>query len=189
MKTLKNNALAIVVLLFELVVGILLLVEPEEFTTLIVMICGIVLLASGVMEVIRYFREQPETAEKEQTMAKGLCMLLGGGFCLLRTNWFVETFTVLTAVYEAKILLAGLVKVQWTVDMLRLKLQSWYIAAITAVVTLACGVVVLLNPFASLKVLWMFMGIALLVEAAADVVTLVFRVKAVADQKKAAAKK
>lgn len=182
MKSLKSNLSAVVLALFELVVGIILLSKPEGLTWLIVMALGAVLVLGGLGAVIKYFRTEPEEAAKEQNLVKGLCMLCGGGFCLLNPGWFIDTFAVLATLYGVIVVVTGLSKIQWTVDMLRQKRPKWYLAAIGAVLTLACGAVVLVNPFETAKVLWMFLGITLIVEAVVDGATLIFRLKAAPEE-------
>ena len=60
-----------------------------------------------------------------------------------------------------------------TADLIRLKKDKWYIAAISAGVSIICAAVVLGNPFTSTAALWMFTGITLIVEAVIDLVTLI----------------
>ena len=54
--------------------------------------------------------------------------------------------------------------------MIRLKMKKWGLAAVSSVVTVLCALVILANPFASTAVLWMFIGVALIVEAVADLI-------------------
>lgn len=172
MKTLKENASGIVMCLFELVVGILLLVNPIGFTSGIITAFGIVLAIVGLGSCIKYFRAEPAEAAKSQLLAKGLIALLAGCFCVFRSEWFVVTFPVLTLIYGVVILITGLAKVQWMVDILRLKKQKWFLAAISAVISIICGAVIISSPFNSTAVLWMFTGISLIAEAVFDVVAL-----------------
>lgn len=158
----------------EILVGILLLIDPEGFTTSIVTGAGLLLFAAGAITVFGYFRTPPEQAQQGQGLSKGLCAILAGMFCIFRSGWFVVTFPVLTIIYGISILLIGLVRVQWAVDMLRMKRQRWPLAMISAAISVAAGGVILLDPFSATSVLWRFVAIALLVEAAADLAVLIF---------------
>lgn len=178
MKSIKENLNGILVCVFELVVGILVLVSPISFTSGIIMAFGVVLLIMGLLRVIKYFRTDPVEAARSQFLMKGLVALLAGGACAFRSEWFVATFPVLTLLYGMAILLSGLGKVQWTVDILRLKKKNWHLAAISAVLSIGCGIVIIASPFSSTAVLWMFTGISLIVEAVLDIVALCFGSKA-----------
>ena len=52
--------------------------------------------------------------------------------------------------------------------------QYWYIGCISAAVTSACAVLILVNPFTSAASLWIFIGVTMIVEAGLDIVTLYF---------------
>ena len=76
-------------------------------------------------------------------------------------------------VYGVGILLAGLSKIQWAVDMLRMHRKRWLWATLSAVISIVCAVVILSNPFTSSAILWMFAGISLIVEAVFDAAALI----------------
>lgn len=177
MKTIKENVSGILVCMFELVVGILLLISPINFTSGIIVAAGVGLLVLGLGSVIKYFRTDPVEAAQEQILVKGLVALLVGGFCAFKSEWFVATFPILTLIYGVAILIAGLGKIQWTVDMLRLKKSKWHLSAISAVISIVCSLVIITRPFRSTTVLWVFTGISLIVEAVFDVATLCFDMK------------
>ena len=174
MKFLKRNAHVILLCLFEALIGVLLVVDPIGFTSGIIIAFGIALLAAGLICTVGYFRTDSVEAALRGTLVKGLAMLLTGAFCILNPTWFIATFPLLTILYGVVILFAGLSKVQWAIDALRLKTGRWFLPAISAVVSIICGFVVLSNPFASTLLLWMFTGISLIIEAVLDVVVLFF---------------
>lgn len=173
MKSLKEHINGIVLCLFELIVGILLLINPISFTTWIIMIAGIFLIILGFIEVVKYFRTSTEEASLGQALAKGLLFLLAGGFCVLKTEWFIVTFPVLTIIYGIIILVTGIVKIQLMADMLRQKNKKWFWAAINAIISIICSIVILKSPFTSTMFLWMFTGASLIVEGILDIVTLI----------------
>lgn len=174
MKFLKYNANVILLCLFEALIGVLLVVDPIGFTSGIIIAFGIGLVFAGLICVIGYFRSDPMEAALKGELVKGLSMLLAGGFCVLQPTWFIAAFPLLTILYGVVIVIAGLCKVQWAIDALRLKTGRWFLPAISAAVSIICGFLVLSNPFETTLILWMFTGISLIVEAALDVVVLLF---------------
>ena len=171
MKKLKEHSHGLILTLAEILVGILLLIDPEGFAAGIIVMAGIGLLVLGLISVIRYFRADPVAAAAGQFLVKGLLFLLLGVVFITKSNWFIRTFPILTILYGIAILIAGLSKVQLMADMLRLKRGKWFLAAISAVLSLGCAALILVNPFATVEVLWMFTGISLIVEAVLDLVT------------------
>ncbi len=177
MKALKRNTNAIVLCIAEALAGILLLVNPVEFTTGIIMAAGIALMIGGLINVNRYFRSKPAEAAVGQLLTRGLIALLAGVFCAFNPHWFIVTFPVIAILYGAAVLIGGLGKVQLAIDMLRFKNSKWWWGAISAVISIICALVIISNPFSSTDALWWFTGISLIVEAVFDVITQIMRGK------------
>ena len=173
METVKRNIGGIIMCLFELLAGILLLINPVMVTSGIVVVLGIVLLIIGLLGVISYFRMEPEEAAMKQILAKGLAVSAAGLFCIVQYQWFVESFSILAILYGVIILMMGFTKIQWAVDLLRMKKEKWFLAAAGALMSVVFAVVILVNPFHSTKFLWIFVGVSLILEAAVDIMALV----------------
>ena len=173
MKSIKENLHAILMSAFEVLVGILLIVDPVGFTSGIIVAGGLVLLFFGMVQVVRYFKMEPVDAAKEKRLVVGLVMLLAGAFCVSRSGWFMKVFPVLTILYGVGILLSGLLKVQWTVDKLRMKHNYWYLMAISALVSIVCAALILWNPFGSAAVLWTFTAVTMIIEAVFDLIAII----------------
>ena len=164
----------ILMCLCEILVGVLLLINPVGFTATIIVGLGWLLLIMGVVAVVGYFRMPAIEAAKQQTLVKGLSLVTVGLFCVLRYNWFIATFPMLALLYAVAMLITGLVRVQWTVDAIRLKKEKWYWLAIGAALTLAFAAIILMNPFTSTVFMWTFVAISLIVEAVLDIFAIIF---------------
>ena len=158
--------------LFEIVVGILLLINPVGFTVGIAIAAGVVFLILGISQTIKYFSEDPIEAASRQYLTKGLLFLLAGGFCVLKVDWIASTFQTLTVVYGVLVMATGFGKVQFSLDLLRRKNSKWYLALLSAGLSVACASIILSNPFRTTVVLWRFTGITLIVEAVVDIAAL-----------------
>ena len=97
---LKRNLSSMAMSLVEVIIGILLLVNPIGFTSGIIIAFGIVLMIMGIHKTVKYFRTEPEQAAVSQILVKGLLTLLAGAFCAFNSRWFIVTFPVLTLVYR-----------------------------------------------------------------------------------------
>ena len=121
MKAIKEKANGIVFGVFEVIVGLLLLINPAGFTSAIIMVAGVALMVGGLIAIIKYFRTDPIEAAQGQMLVKGLVAVLAGGFCTFQTEWFSITFPVLTIMYGIVNLLTGVMKIQRTGASVRLK--------------------------------------------------------------------
>lgn len=174
MHKLKQNAEPLFTCIAEILVGILLLINPAGFTSAIIIVCGVVAAVIGLASLVNYFRADAETASREHRLSKGILLLLFGLFCAFKSEWFLLTFPLLTVLYGIATLLLGVGKVQWAVDMLRAKQKYWFLSCISAVLTIICSIVILSNPFVSTAVLWVFIGLTLIAEAIVDIVAYIF---------------
>lgn len=159
----------------EIFVGLLLLANPVGLTTWIIMAFGIVLVLIGAIDVIQYFRTPAAEAAMKKSLAVGILAVIFGLWCVMKSEWFIALFPLLTTLYGIATLVSGIVKVQWTADMLRLKTGRWGWMAFSAVVTVICAVIILMHPFSTTAALWIFIGITMIVEAVIDIVAAIFK--------------
>lgn len=170
----KIKAGSILMCIVEILVGVLLMINPIGFTTGIIIILGIVLALMGIKSIVGYFRTEPEKAALENSLAKGILFVSGGCVCMFRSGWFLAAFPLITVFYGVLIFIFGISKVQWAVDMLRQKQKYWFIALIGAILSMVFAVLIMANPFSSAAVLWMFIAVSLIVEAIVDILTFIF---------------
>lgn len=174
MNKLDKNMEALVLCIFEVVVGVLLLINPIGFTAAIIVGTGAVLVVLGIVDIVGYFRMNPDEAAKKNGLSKGLTFVIVGLFCMIKPKWFITTFPLFTVFYGVIILLSGIGKIQWSVDMLRKNQKYWYVAMIGAVLSLLFAILILTDPFASTAVLWTFIAISLIIAAVVDILAFIF---------------
>ena len=168
LKITKNSTLMSAI---EFIIGLILLFRPEGFTSVIIVSLGVVLIILGAMSTVNYFRTEKSEAMKTNLLSKGLLCLIGGIFFAFNSKWFIKTFPISTVLYGVFMLLLGVVKFQNTIDSFRFKVKYWYINLIGAVLTLFSSVMIITNPFTSTEFVWKYIAIALLVEAALDILS------------------
>lgn len=175
MKIQGRSVNGVMFFVLEILVGILLLIDPIGFTSMIIITLGVVLAVVGIMNFVRYFRTDVIEGAAGQLLTKGLIMTAAGCFCIFNVTWFISAFPVIIILYGIGILAAGFGKVQMMADMIRLKSGKWYLAAISAAVSIVCAVIIFCNPGATTVFLWTFTGVSLIVGAVMDAVTMIVR--------------
>ncbi len=169
----NRTIMNLIICISEILIGVLLLIDPVGFTSAVLMILGIALMILGAWKTVSYFRTSPEAAAQNGGLVVGIVCVLLGAFCVFRWEWFLVTFPVLTVVYGVITLINGINKVQWAVDLLRLKQRFWFVSLIGAALTLVFGILILTNPFMTTAILWTFIAVTLIAEAAMDIVTFI----------------
>ena len=168
MKFLGQNGHTIVAGFAELLIGILLFVDPDGFMSGILKVIGGVFLVCGAICLLRYFRTEPAQAALEQNFSRGLVLILLGGILVLRTQQIID-LSLLTQLYGIAILVIGLFKLQQSVDLLRLKARFWFLAGVNALLAIVFAVIILNDP----PILWQLVAISLILEAVLDIVVLI----------------
>ncbi len=158
----------------EILLGVVLLINPEEFTSWIVIAAGVGMAVAGVWYVLRYFRLEPELAMREHDLSTGLFLCAAGALCAFGTDWVIGTFSLLTMIYAIALLILGFVKLQGTVDLLRLKRRGSVLSLINAVLTLVFAVIIFAHPFSAMMTLWRFTAVSIIVVALLDIVVMIF---------------
>ena len=177
MKNIKDHSYALISAVIELIVGVLLLLNPQGFTSAIIIGLGVLLIAAGLMRIIRYFMASPAEGVRTQGLSTGLVLLIVGAVCALMADRFVAMFPLLTMLYGVLLLIMSAAKVQLFVDMVRLKNTNWLFAAIGAALSVLLAVIVLVNPFETTAIVWMIIALSLIAEAVLDVLAVFFKRK------------
>lgn len=170
----KHTFSEIAMSLVELIIGIMLIANPIGLSAGIIVVFGIALMVMGLGSIFRYFCTDPEEAAGGQLLTKGLIMALAGFVCTFYSYWIIATFPMLTLLFGIVVLVTGISKLQWTVDIIRMKRKNWFLNGLSALVSIVCGIMVITSPFSSTAVLWIFIGVSLIVDAAFDILAAIF---------------
>lgn len=182
MKAIRNNLGFILLSIAELAIGILLIISPVGFTTAVLCTVGVTIAVMGAYSVLRYFRIDAEKSAMGLDLFVGLTAMTVGIICVANTTALAMAEPFLAVFLGIALTLLGILKIQWCVDMLRLKRDKWYIPAAGAVISIVCGVLIITNPFGSADGLWLFTAISLIIDAVCEIVILIFRRRTPADK-------
>lgn len=174
---LKRNAAKILLAVGQIVVGILLLINPTGFTAGILIAAGVAAVVAGIFSIVKYVRLPAVQAASEQCLTRGILLIGIGVFAICKYDWFISVFSILAVLYGLGILLSSIARIQWTVDMLRVHRPYWWLMGIDAAVMALLGILIIANPFAAVSVPWVFVAIALFVGAVIDLAYVVMDVR------------
>lgn len=177
MEKLKSNLPLIILIALELAVGILLLINAELFTRVILIIFGVALMAVGVILLIRSFSDSDRSAMSWVALAVAVVSFVVGVLCTFFSGSLINVFEVIAVIYGVILVVSAIFKVKAYIDVRRAGLKPSPVTLLIAIVAFILGAVIILNPFKTVEVLWVFTGIVLIVQAALDVVMLVFKLK------------
>ena len=156
LKQLKWNLILLAVIFISL--GIVLILWPGATMKTICYLLAAMLLAIGVVSLINYLRKDISGIIYRYDLVVGLCAILGGILVIVKVDKLTD---LIPAVLGFLVTMSGIMKMQNSVDMLRLGHGTWHVA-------FAMAIVLLMNPFEAAQILIMCLGIALVYSGITD---------------------
>lgn len=163
LKQLKWNLILLAVIFIAL--GIVLILWPGATMKTICYLLAAMLLAIGVVSLINYLRKDISGIIYRYDLVVGLCAILGGILVIVKVDKLTD---LIPAVLGFLVMMSGIMKMQNSVDMLRLGHGTWHVAFAMAIVNIVAGIVLLMNPFEAAQILIMCLGIALVYSGITD---------------------
>ncbi|WP_026491310.1 HdeD family acid-resistance protein [Butyrivibrio sp. XPD2002] len=154
---LKTNFLVDALILIA--VGALLIFLPGTTLNLLTKVIGGVVLAAGVISILTsLFSKNQGLIARNSSIGFGLVIAVLGVWILLNPHFFESIIPVIAGVI---MLFSGLMNLGETLSLGRSKYGNWWIALILAVLTVAGGLYLVLNPVTTMKYIVQIIGAAL----------------------------
>ena len=93
-----------------------------------------------------------------------------------------------TMAFGIIMLIDGVLKIQYAIDLGRIKAGGWIWVMVTAVLMIVLGVIAIVNPFETNAVLMVFLGCILIADGISDLVVIGYIVRTVKTIKRAVTK-
>ena len=147
--------------LIYILLGLALLIWPELSLKVVCYLFGAVILIKGISSVITFFRTEDRFFFSYFTLIFGLSATALGAFLLFSHQVVVSILPLLVGIL---ILFDGVVRTQSAFELRAVGHRSWWSFLLLALISVILGFVMIFNPFASVQVLVMAIGVFLLLE-------------------------
>ena len=154
--------------LFYAVIGLLLILLNELVTDVAAWALAGGMVLFGGWFLLRYFRADVQNRLAGADMAMGLVLLLAGILLISSPSDMREVFP---KIWGLSLIFGGFLKIQYAFDERSVKVQKWWLMLIFAAVSLAIGILALLNKAVFGDNQHLVIGIFMLAEAVLDIVT------------------
>ena len=119
----------------------------------------------GTVHLVRYFMLDSRAAMESRGMFVGLTWLVGGILLIALKGFLLSLLPVL---FGLVLLVGGIGKLQYALNFKRMGAARWYLELAGAVLSIAFGAIILINPFSTALLLMRIIGIAILIEGVQD---------------------
>jgi len=151
--------------------GLLMILFPAASGSIICRAIGAILLLWGIARAIAYFRIDRLEIFGSFALVQGAAGIGFGLYILLRPEVLAAVLIVVLSIF---LLIGGVRKLQYGFDLARLKAFGWWVELVGAVIMSVLGIIALVNPFDAAESLMMYIGIALVVDAVWDMISMFY---------------
>lgn len=167
---------------FLLVLGVLLVVNPDTSMITICRILGGCVLAFGVIKIVLYFVREVEGVAIRYDFAVGAFCVILGAMLLWRAPTMVGFLSVVIGLL---ILVDSVFKLQVAIDSRRMGATTWWVTLLFTCVCMVMGGLLVFDPFSGQQVLATVMGVSLIADGLQNLCTVIYAAVFVKDVKHA----
>lgn len=163
----------ILMLIFEIAVGVMLLIDGEKFTQVIFILFGVVLLISGLITLIRSLLAGRNGGSMPVLpLVAAIFLIAVGAFFTAASGSVLSILSAVTLVIGIIMAFSGMLKLA---EYLALRKYSQLPAfpVFGSIITIILGIVIAFNPFGATQAIWMILGIMIIAAALFDAITLI----------------
>ena len=171
MNKFKSLIPSILILLFEAVIGVLMIIFGERFNQAIIIAFGALMIIGAIVTLIRgLIARRKEGGNGAAPITAALIMALIGIFFVAASGFIMPAIMLVLGVIMA---INGIFKIS-EFFLLRREGNTSVFNLISAIITIILGFVIAFNPFGASDVMWKIVGILITVSAAIDLIALIY---------------
>ncbi len=150
-----------------IVVGVLLIIKPEEIITMISTIIGIGILVVGIFAFVKYFRGQKNQSGFSFDLVYGTICAVSGSLLILNPKAVASVLPLILGVW---MLFNSILKIGYVLDLKKQSGKDWVSPFVLTILTLICGILFVFNPFKGATIITQILGATLVFYAFIDLI-------------------
>jgi len=170
----KTNLLLLSVL--SILIGIVLIAFPETTMITVGYVFAGCLIILGLVYVIAYFRKDIMEAYYQHDLVIGLVLILIAVCSILKVTMLIELIPIIMGIV---VFTNGIIKLQHAIDLKRAKFGGWVYVLVFAILCISIGVILLAEPFETVKTFMRLIGVGFVFGGVTDIITLYFLTKCI----------
>lgn len=164
-----------------IVVGLLLIIKPEEVLSLISIIIGIGIVVIGIFGIINYIRDLQEDNTMSLDIIYGVICLIVGSILIMNTKIVGSILPIVLGIW---MVINSIIKAQYTLMLKDNNNSRWKITLLFSVLTLVCGILFIFNPFKGAALITQIIGTIVVIYSIMDIANIIILKKNINDFKK-----
>ena len=163
----KKEMRGLLVSFLIIALSIFLIIRPDQMIETLIRVIGLFVLVCGVFDFTNYFVKKDDTKMFDMGLSKGIMEVCIGVLFLFKYHVLLEVFPMLLGLL---IVFINVFKLQLSLSLKLVDTNNYFTGVIISSISIVLGIIILLNPFDSLKVVVIVSGAVLLVSELANVI-------------------
>lgn len=167
-QTARNNLVISSVLLC--ITGLVFMIFSETMVNMLGWILGTILCIIGVIQLIGYIWSRTSP----MTLLISIVSLVVGVLLFAHPGWVMTFLSVIIGIY---ILIEAVLKIKVVVEAQKQKVKGWWILLLVALIGIALGILLIVNPFGISKAFMFVLGVAFFINGIQDLIQAIYTKK------------
>lgn len=151
-----------------IILGILLYFESEATIVTISYIIGGILLALGVMAIVRFIRNTNNVSKNDLDIVYGVVTIILGVLVISNPHAIGSIIPIILGI---GIIVSSATKLQYAFELKANQNNLWKTTMVISLISTLCGVVLLFNPFKGAVILTKIIGVFIIIYAILDIIS------------------
>ena len=164
-KFLKSSLMSAI---FLTILGILLFVQSELTIISISYVIGAILIAIGVIGILKFMNNMKKGQKNELDMVYGIVAIILGIIVISNPK---AVASIIPFVLGIIIVISSATKLQYSLELKKEGNHLWSSTMIISLLTLLCGIVLVFNPFQGAEILVKIVGAILFIYGILDIIS------------------
>lgn len=164
-KNYEKTSIATSILL--IIFSMFLIFKPEASLNFIVIVIGVFMALVGIIHMVSYFTSNKEFKAMSTELIEGTVYAILGLFLIFKPNILNEFLAIIVGAW---LVIQFIIKFQFAFNLKSVASPTWSIMLISSILHLIFGLVMLLNPFASIVAVTTIAGLILLITEIGNIV-------------------
>jgi len=156
------------------ILGIILIIYPETTAQTLCYVVGVASVVIGIFTVLAYLFRDVQKNYYRNDFIVGTVEVFLGAFVLYKAALIIELIPFILGILVA---FSGLSKLQNCIDIRRMNQGTGLVLFIVSMINIIYGIVIVVVPFATPKVLFIVIAVGLLFSGVTDTVATIFMAK------------
>lgn len=143
------------------ILGLFFIFNPKFILSAVSIIVGIVILIPGIVSIIEFFKTK---SNFKLVLGIVSCVV---GFIFIFSSKFVAS--ILPFILGIYFLIMGITKFQYSLELRKNKLKSYFKTLIAGILAIVCGVVIMVDPFDAAASMTILLGIIMALYCVFDI--------------------